>query len=112
MRRSLQMAKRIIKRRTDSTKKPEDKFKEVKPTEIELTAPEEKYIVTLDSEETKFLVTFKNEQVIQCMALDGTYETITIPVSQFNRGKYTFEFEEGGISTKHTSKISVFIQND
>lgn len=104
------MAKKIIrKNKLDGSTK--DKFTKINPIELAEITPTENYIVKLSCEDTKFLVTFKNEQVVQCTALDGTYETITIPISQFNRGKYSFEHEEDGKSKKHTAEIELFIQN-
>lgn len=102
------MAKKIVRKNTTPKEEGEKKFTEIKPAELTNIAPSENYVVTLSTEDTKFLVTFKNDQVVQCMALDGTYETINIPVSQFNRAKYSFESEDG---TKHTAVVSVFIQN-
>jgi len=105
------VAKRIIRKKTEKVKSKKEKFEVIKPIDVEDVVPHTRYIVKLDCEGTKFLVTFKNDQVIQCMALDGTFETITIPISQFNRGKYTFEYEEDGETKKYIAKIEVFSQS-
>ena len=77
------MARKII--RTKKT------FEETKPADIDEVIPEEKYIVTLSNEDTKFLLIYKDEKTAMLLAMDGTYEAVAIPISQFNRGKYSFE---------------------
>lgn len=102
--------KKIIKKKTNKTTKKEDNpFVEVTPSSVPLITPSENYIVRLSTEDTKFLVTFRNDQVVQCTTMDGKYETIVIPISQFNRRKYTFEYEdEEGVMQKVTSLVTVY----
>ena len=79
------MARKIV--RTKKT------FEEIKPADIEEVVPEEKYIVKLSNEDTNFLLMYKDEKTAMLLAMDGTYETVAIPISQFNRGKYSFEVD-------------------
>ena len=78
---------RIIRKRNNEAKL-------VKPTSIGEVAPEPQVIVKLSTEDTNFCIAFKDDTTVVLLALDGTYETVSIPVSQFNRSKYTFKAED------------------
>lgn len=82
--------------------------KEIKPTLIKHITPDPQQVIAkLDTEETTWVIVFKDDSTVVLLALDGSYETISIPVTQFNRSKYTFEADDG---KTYTANIKLYIQ--
>lgn len=80
-------------------------YEDVKPSEVKEMLPKEKMIIRLDIEpKTNFFIIYKDKTHV--VALDKDYTTISIPVSDFNKGKWTFEREDG--EGTYTCKLAVY----
>lgn len=92
---------RVIRKKTKAEIEP------IKATSIGLVVPDDKIAMKLSTEDTSWFLIYKDEVSAVFLAMDGTYETISIPVTQFNREKYTFEADDG---KSYTAKISMYKQ--
>lgn len=73
------------------------------PKGVREVEPSKRFIVNLDTEDTDFLIVYADESSVVLLALDNTYDTITIPISQFLKGRYTFKVD----GEKYVAKLTI-----
>lgn len=95
--------KRIAMDRVRKTTQKGDKEAFKVPSKAKCIQPTARYIVNLDTEDTDFLIVYSDESTVVLLAMDASYETISIPVEHFLRGKYIFKVD----GKRYVAKLTI-----
>lgn len=100
--------KKVVKK--TGTKKPAGKKTDWKEYDGELVdiTPKDLYMVTLDVEETKFLLIYRDKKICVCMDISEGHETIMIPTDEFDSGEWSYSYTEKGKVHKNSTKVTVW----
>jgi hypothetical protein len=105
------MPRKLIKTSRKSST-PKTTYEEVETIDVGDIAPSEIYIVTVDVEDTKFLVILKDTEDVICLSMDEDRDTIRIPLKDFNKGVWKYaDGERNGKVKYSTTKITVHKKN-
>lgn len=101
------IVKNVIEYINNYNKKQSKKI--IKCKDVEYIRPKIIYYAKVDCEDTEFFISYRDKNITQITSLVD-FSTINIPTEQFDKGKYTYKYEDkykGKIKT-NTARIKVY----